>query len=80
MKDFVIRLVRVKDLIGKKFIIPAYQRGYKWTEQQVKDLLNDIWDFTFNEKRKDGFLCLQPLAVAKSSNFRDTIEIEENSD
>lgn len=80
MKDSVIKLVTIESLIGKKFIIPAYQRGYKWTEQQVKDLLNDIWDFTFNENRKDGFLCLQPLAVAKNSNFRDTIEIEENSD
>ena len=24
------------------FFIPAYQRGYRWTTQEVRDLLNDI--------------------------------------
>lgn len=77
---YIIKLIPVKDLVGKKFIIPAYQRGYKWTRQQVKDLLNDICDFTFNESRKDGFLCLQPLAVARIGGFEETIRIEKNSD
>lgn len=77
---YIIKLIPVKDLVGKKFIIPAYQRGYKWTRQQVKDLLNDIYDFTFNESRKDGFLCLQPLAVARIGGFEETIRIEKNSD
>lgn len=80
MENYIIKLIPVKDLVGKRFIIPAYQRGYKWTEQQVKDLLNDIWDFTFNSSRKDGFLCLQPLAVAKTGGFEETIKIEESSD
>ena len=42
------------------FFIPNYQRGYRWTRQQVKDLLNDINEF---DASKDGFYCLQPLVV-----------------
>ncbi len=46
------------------FFIPSYQRGYRWTEQQVTDLLDDIWEFA--ESNKDGgFYCLQPLVVQK---------------
>ena len=34
-----------------KFFIPSYQRGYRWTEQQVKDLLNDILEFSQKKKQ-----------------------------
>ena len=40
------------------FIIPSYQRGYRWTPDQVNDLLNDI-----DENPKDKQYCLQPLVV-----------------
>lgn len=46
-----------------KFYIPSYQRGYRWTEQQVKDLLNDIWEFSKKKKQEYEFYCLQPLVV-----------------
>ncbi|WP_026935159.1 DUF262 domain-containing protein [Christiangramia echinicola] len=42
------------------FFIDEYQRGYKWTAQQVMDLLNDINDY---DPKKEIFYCLQPLAV-----------------
>jgi uncharacterized protein with ParB-like and HNH nuclease domain len=38
------KLVPVKDLLNKKFLIPSYQRGYRWTCRQVNDLLDDILD------------------------------------
>ena len=42
------------------FYIPSYQRGYRWNDRQVKDLLKDIWDFARNDdKRKTDFYCLQ---------------------
>lgn len=44
-----------------KFLIPNYQRGYRWTQQQAKDLLNDIEEF--RQKNNGGFYCLQPLVV-----------------
>lgn len=59
-----IELKSVREFLGMKFFIPSYQRGYRWTEQQVKDLLNDIWEFSQkNDKRNGEFYCLQPLVV-----------------
>lgn len=31
----------IPDLLDKKYYIPEYQRGYRWEEKQVLDLLND---------------------------------------
>ena len=43
------------------FLVPAYQRGYRWTPDQVKDLLNDI-DENMKVNKK---YCLQPLVIKK---------------
>lgn len=51
-----------------KFFIPSYQRGYRWTGQQVTDLLNDIWEFSEKEKREGEFYCLQPLVVKRKDD------------
>ena len=53
-------------LIEKKynFFIPDYQRGYKWTRDEVLKLLNDIWEFALNNNKGDNdFYCLQPVVV-----------------
>ena len=64
MPENIIELKSINDLLGMRFFIPSYQRGYRWTEQQVKDLLNDIWEFSQkNDKRNGEFYCLQPLVV-----------------
>ena len=64
MAENKIELKSVSELLGMKFFIPSYQRGYRWTEQQVKDLLEDIWEFSQkNDKRNGEFYCLQPLVV-----------------
>lgn len=61
MSENKIELKSVSELLGMKFFIPSYQRGYRWTESQVVALLKDIRDF---DKSKDGeFYCLQPLVV-----------------
>ena len=41
-----IELKPIKDIFGMSFFIPNYQRGYRWKEQQVIDLLNDIYSFS----------------------------------
>ena len=51
---------KIKETAVANFFIPGYQRGYRWTEQQVKDLLNDINEF---EPENDSWYCLQPLVV-----------------
>lgn len=58
-----IRTVPISDLLDLKFIIPAYQRGYRWTGQQVRDLLEDI--SAFQQKPNGKFYCLQPLVVKR---------------
>lgn len=60
-----LELKSVADLQKLAFYIPDYQRGYRWTQRQVEDLLNDI--FEFSQKDNAGIYCLQPLVV-KSLN------------
>ena len=54
-------------LYNKQFFIPHYQRGYRWTDVQVKQLLNDIDSFIPTQLPKNPnqktFYCLQPIAV-----------------
>ena len=61
MAENKIELKSVRELLGMKFFIPSYQRGYRWTDLQIENLLNDILEFS---KGVDGdFYCLQPLVV-----------------
>lgn len=71
-----IKLVTVEELLGKKFIIPKYQRGYKWTETHIKDLLDDLDDFfkESNDDNMDSFYCLQPLCVRQGIGKTETIK------
>jgi Protein of unknown function DUF262 len=62
--DNKIELKSIYELSGLNFYIPAYQRGYRWNVQQVKDLLEDIQEFI--DKKKEGFYCIQPLVVRRS--------------
>lgn len=64
-----LKLKSIKEIIFevenkiKEFFIPSYQRGYRWDEQQVIDLLDDIYDFFQSKRSKDEFYCLQPVVV-----------------
>ena len=59
--------VPIVALLDMKFNIPTYQRGYRWTETHVNDLLTDIQNFidSFNGKGigTDDFYSLQPIVV-----------------
>ena len=57
----------VEELLdGRYFVIPSYQRGYRWKGKQVEDLLNDLYSFATKPDRKDNeFYCLQPIIVQK---------------
>ena len=67
MVENKIELKSVKELLGMKFFIPSYQRGYRWTDQQVKDLLNDLWEFARQKNADYNFYCVQPLVVRQMS-------------
>ena len=49
-----VELKTVSELHGKRFIVPLYQRGYRWEAQQVKDLLEDIDGFMQNQKTHEN--------------------------
>jgi len=56
----------INELCQYSFYIPAYQRGYRWTEQEAFDLLNDINDFKPRQIRNSEektWYCLQPIVV-----------------
>ena len=48
MNDTIVKLKPIADMQDEniKFYIDTYQRGYRWSENQVKDLLDDIYEFS----------------------------------
>lgn len=51
----------------QRYFIAAYQRGYRWTQLQVTQLLEDIREFTKRRSpQPDDFYCLQPLVMRVS--------------
>lgn len=57
----------ISEILDKQFFIPDYQRGYRWTPQQVMQLLDDIDSFFPREiegkPNQKTFYCLQPVVV-----------------
>ncbi|MFR4098611.1 DUF262 domain-containing protein [Barnesiella intestinihominis] len=52
----------IPELLNKKYYIPEYQRGYRWEDKQVLNLLDDL-DTFFSGDTKGQFYCLQPIVV-----------------
>lgn len=77
MAENKIELKSVSELLEMKFFIPSYQRGYRWTEQQVIDLLNDVDEFI--QKKNSDFYSLQPLVVKKRWPDNALDEIKEKT-
>ncbi len=59
----IIMLRYIDDLIDKeiKFTVPYYQRGYKWTKENIHELLSDILALKNGEE-----YCLMPIIVRPS--------------
>lgn len=49
------------------FYIASYQRGYRWGEDEVNALLDDIYE-VYIQKDKAQNYCLQPLVIKKCNN------------
>ncbi|WP_339883570.1 DUF262 domain-containing protein [Polaribacter vadi] len=71
-----LELIPIEKLLEKDFFIPSYQRGYRWKERQVIDLLDDILEFQNKGKHRDDgeFYCLQPLVVTKNKDKWEVID------
>jgi uncharacterized protein with ParB-like and HNH nuclease domain len=73
-----IKLYSISELLERNFYIPSYQRGYRWTKQQVEDLLNDINEFSPKEipnSNEKTWYCLQPIVVKQKSESENEWEI-----
>ena len=57
--DDLTKPIPVGTILSLPFFIPSYQRGYRWEEQQIKDLLKDLDEFDI----KDKIYCIQPIVV-----------------
>jgi uncharacterized protein with ParB-like and HNH nuclease domain len=74
--------IPINELLNKQFFIPHYQRGYRWIDLQVKQLLDDI--DSFNPREVPGnpdektFYCLQPVVV-KLMNEDDKLNYQEHN-
>jgi hypothetical protein len=63
------------------FFIPDYQRGYRWKDTQVENLLDDLYSFYENNNssdNKDEFYCLQPVVVKKNNDIQKNEDLEGN--
>lgn len=72
MSENTICLKSVRELLGMKFFIPSYQRGYRWSPLQVDQLLDDINEFEKKNNKEEGeFYCLQPIVVKRRADHDD---------
>ncbi len=56
------------------FVIPHYQRGYRWGKQEVTELLDDLWAFS-KDKESGDFYCLQPIVLlSKDTNTYEVLD------
>lgn len=55
----------IGELKGYKFFVPSYQRGYRWTEHEVKALLEDIYEFSTENGKQ---YCIQPIIVRERND------------
>lgn len=61
MEPGSLKILTVGDIAGE-FFVPAYQRGYRWTDHEVRQLLDDI-------RESDGATYyLQPIVVKDRGN------------
>lgn len=65
----------INDLLKESFFIPAYQRGYRWTNRQVVELLEDVYEFCSRRKTsEDEFYCLQPIVVTPKGDQWELVD------
>lgn len=63
MSEIVLTSKLVGDITGN-FVIPSYQRGYRWGKDEVKRLLDDIYSIG-DQSGKPKNYCLQPIVVRR---------------
>ena len=66
----MIEIKPIRDLVNCKFSIPNYQRGYRWGEQEIEELLSDLFEYSKSNEidgiKHSKFYCLQPVVVQET--------------
>ena len=67
----ILELKTINELQQYSFFIPSYQRGYRWTEKEVVDLLSDIAEFRpkqVGDTDEKSWYCLQPIVIKEMND------------
>ncbi|MEG9430200.1 MAG: DUF262 domain-containing protein [Christensenellaceae bacterium] len=67
VKNIILETKLVADIKGM-FYVPSYQRGYRWGEDEVNRLLDDV----FQNGQKN--YCLQPVVVRKKDEAFELVD------
>lgn len=70
----------VGEVLKREYIIPKYQRGYRWTKDNVMKLLEDIYEGINVENienyyKSKKFYCIQPLVVMRNEFFPQKYDV-----
>jgi len=66
-EDIVLETRFVGDIKGH-FLVPEYQRGYRWEKSEVGRLLEDVYE------ANGANYCLQPIVVKKNGDIYELID------
>ena len=67
--------IYIRDLNNYSFYIPNYQRGYKWSKENIEDLLNDINSIGKDDKKEHSLHNLTIIEInEKHSLYNLTVE------
>ena len=69
-----LELRSVSSLLGERFFVPAYQRGYRWTPREVTALLKDLAEFRASTRAPEDWYCLQPVVVLRRGNAWEVVD------
>ncbi|MDZ7774418.1 MAG: DUF262 domain-containing protein [Bacteroidales bacterium] len=80
MNNSKLSLRSINQILEERFFVPAYQSGYRWTETQVIQLLDDLWSFAQNpplqgHEEEKPFYCLQSVVVKRQNDSENEWEV-----
>src|SRR5574344_515253 len=74
VQEIFSSFLKDKDKDVLKYNIPNYQRGYKWTKENIEVLLNDLRNFFDNNQENDKYYCLQNITICKNGSVFNLID------
>lgn len=72
MAEIKLETKFVGEITGS-FFVPSYQRGYRWGEEEVVRLLEDIYG-VYGETHEGRNYCLQPIVVKKQGERFELVD------